>query len=152
MLLGGILVTAAYLILGGNIFPSLYLGVPDADGTLDSMREDLKFWTLHLSALTAALPWVMAMLFYYIINSVYFDRWWNWLIVLALTALLSAWIGMALLEHLMEDFEPGLSDYYSIYMVPMSAWCALFSAVLFIIVSFSIRWWSSNCRHTPFPQ
>ena len=25
-------------------------------------------------------------------------------------------------------------------------------AVLFIIASFSIRWWSSNCRHTPIPE
>ncbi len=25
-------------------------------------------------------------------------------------------------------------------------------AVLFVIASFSIRWWSSNCRHTPIPQ
>lgn len=140
------------MVLGGSIFPSLYFGVADAEGTLDMMREDLKLWTLHLSALTVAIPWVMAVLFYYIINSVDFDRWWNWLIVLVLTALLSAWAGMGMLEHLMEEFEPGLSGFYSIYMAPMSAWCALFSAVFFIIVSFSIRWWSSNCRHTPFPQ
>ena len=26
------------------------------------------------------------------------------------------------------------------------------TAVLFVIASFSIRWWSSNCRHTPIPE
>ena len=28
----------------------------------------------------------------------------------------------------------------------------LWTALLFIVASFSIRWWSSNCRHTPIPQ
>ena len=28
----------------------------------------------------------------------------------------------------------------------------LFAALLFIVASFSMRWWSSNCRHTPIPQ
>jgi len=28
----------------------------------------------------------------------------------------------------------------------------LFAAVLYIIASYSMRWWSSNCRHTPLPQ
>ena len=28
----------------------------------------------------------------------------------------------------------------------------IWAAALFIIASMSIRWWSTNCRHTPFPQ
>ena len=28
----------------------------------------------------------------------------------------------------------------------------LFAALLYIIASYSMRWWSSNCRHTPIPQ
>lgn len=152
LLFAGILITLAYLILGGRIFPALYLGVSDADGTLDMLREDLKLWTLHLSSLTAVIPWIMAVMFYYIINSVDFDRWWNWFIVLALTALLSAWGSLSMLEYLMEEFEPTLSDYYSMYLPPLAVWSAVFSSVLFVIASFAIRWWSSNCRHTPFPQ
>ena len=152
LLLVGILLTIGYVIAGGKIFPSLYLGVGDAEGNLDMMREDLKAWTLHLSALTAVLPWLMAVLFYYIINSVNFDRWWNWFIVLALTSLLSAWGGMTMLTRLMENLEPGLSEYYAPYLAPMAGWCSLFSAILFTVASFACRWWSSNCRHTPFPQ
>jgi hypothetical protein len=25
-------------------------------------------------------------------------------------------------------------------------------AVLFIVASFAMRWWSTNCRHTPIPE
>ena len=152
LLLGGILLTVMYLVSGGRIFTSVYLGVPDAEGNLDMMREDLKSWTLQLSALTAVLPWLMAVMFYYIIDSVNFVRWWNWLIVLCLTASLSAWGGINMLERLMERLEPGLSDYYSPYLAPMAGWCAVFSAILFVLASFACRWWSTNCRHTPFPQ
>jgi hypothetical protein len=28
----------------------------------------------------------------------------------------------------------------------------LFAALLYIVASYSMRWWSSNCRHTPLPQ
>lgn len=152
LLLCGILLTGAYLVAGGKIFTSLYLGVGDAEGNLDMLREDMKGWTLHLSALTAAIPWVMAVLFYYIIDSVNFDRWWNWSIVLALSSLLSAWGGMTMLTRLMENLEPGLSDYYAPYLPPVAGWCGLFTALLFTVASFACRWWSVNCRHTPFPQ
>ena len=27
-----------------------------------------------------------------------------------------------------------------------------FNIVLFVIASFAMRWWSSNCRHTPIPE
>ena len=28
----------------------------------------------------------------------------------------------------------------------------VWAALMFIIASFAMRWWSTNCRHTPFPQ
>lgn len=154
LLLCGVLFTLGYIVFGGTIFSHIYLGVPDAEGNLYAFREDLRSqgWTLHLSALTAAIPWVFAVLFYYIINSVNFDRWWNWFIVLGVASALAAWGSITMLDTLMEELSPGLTDYYAPYLAPMAGWVALFTAILFAVASYSCRWWSSNCRHTPFSQ
>ncbi len=154
LLIGSLLLSLLFIILGGQIYPSLYLGVPDAGGTQDLFREDLRSqgWTLRLSILITAIPWIMAGLFYYIINSVHFDRWWNWLIISAISTLLSAWGAIRLLVVRMEDFQPGLSDFYAPLNEALAGWVALFSFIIFTTASFGIRWWSSNCRHTPFPQ
>lgn len=143
-----------FVMLGGHIYPALYMGQADTGGMQDMFREDLRSqsWTMHLSMLVAFIPTLMAGLFYYVINSVHFDRWWNWLIVAAISALLTAWGAIRLLNSCMEEFQPGLSDYYAPLTQVMAAWAALFAFVIFTVSSFGMRWWSSNCRHTPIPQ
>ena len=42
---------------------------------------------------------------------------------------------------------PGFSD----QMYNTGAYGSV-AAVTFVIASYSMRWWSSNCRHTPIPQ
>lgn len=149
-----LLLTLLFVVLGGQIYPALYLGPVDMDGTQDLFREDLRSqgWTLHLSMLIAALPWLMAGLFYYFINSVHFDRWWNWLIVMGISTLLTTWCALKMLSSRMEDFQTGLSDFYAPCTEALAGWIALFAFFVFTIASFGMRWWSSNCRHTPFPQ
>lgn len=149
-----LLLTVLFIITGGSIYPTLYLGPTDAEGMQDLFREDLRSqgWTLRLSLLTAVIPWCMAGLFYYIINSVHFDRWWNWLIVLGISTLLTTWAGLTYLTSRMEAFQIGLSDYYAPMTEAFTGWIALFAFLIFTIASVGMRWWSSNCRHTPFPQ
>lgn len=154
LLFGAILFSLLFVVFGGQIYPRLYLGPEDSEGILNMFRDDLRSrgWTLHLSMLIVGLPWVMAGLFYYIINSVHFDRWWNWFIVLGISTLLTVWCAIKLLSGSMEAFEPGLSDTYRSLTETLAGWVALFAALIFIIASYGLRWWSSNCRHTPFPQ
>ncbi|MDE6243408.1 MAG: hypothetical protein K2M14_05300 [Muribaculaceae bacterium] len=154
LLAGAVVISLLFLVLGGQIYPRLYFGPEDLEGIQDVFREDLRSrgWTLHLSMLIVGLPWVMAGLFYYIINSVHFDRWWNWLIVLGVSTLLTAWCSIKMLSGYMEEFQVGLSDYYRPLTETLAGWVALFSAIIFIVASYGLRWWSSNCRHTPIPQ
>lgn len=121
---------------------------------MDLFREDLRSqgWTLHLSLLVTGVPWVMAALFYYLINSVHFDRWWNWLIVLGISSLLTTWACISLLTSRMEQFQPGLSATYAPLTDALAFWLCLFAAGFFVVASYGMRWWSSNCRHTPIPQ
>lgn len=145
-------VSILFIVFAGRIFPNLYLGTPDAEGNLDFFRQDLidRGLTAPLALATVAIPWCMAVIFYYVINSVHFDRWWHWILVLAITSLLTSYADW---QYLSAQFtKENLEETYSTCMLSLSAWDALLAAGIFTLASYGIRWWSSNCRHTPIPQ
>lgn len=148
------LVSILFLVLAGKIYPALYVGASDAEGYLDSFRLDLVDFgiTSSMGMCTVLIPWIMAVVFYYVVNSVHFDRWWHWLVMLAITVCMTVWADWYFMSGKFAVREAGLGEMYSSYMLAVSGWNALFSAAVFTAVSFGIRWWSSNCRHTPFPQ
>lgn len=147
-------VSLAFLVLAGKIYPSLYLGAADIEGNLDFFRQELvdRGLTSPLALVTLGVPWIMAALFYYVVNSVHFDRWWHWLTVLLLTAILTTLADRQLIVHDIAMESAELTDIYSPYILSLSGWNALLGAATFTVASFGMRWWSSNCRHTPFPQ
>lgn len=102
-----------------------------------------------VAALTiVSVAWAVAALFYYAINSVSFSRWFHWLIMLAVAAVAAPVViycySSAIFSEIGYDFSAQLS-FFSFY-------CAVITSVVFAVVSFGIRWWSSNCRHTPIPE
>lgn len=105
---------------------------------------------LYLPSLTVVVvaAWAIMGIYYYVLNSVVFSRWYHWLVVVALSIVAVYYINV---EHIggafydMDmDFERETSQYCAVL--------AVCEAVLCTAVSFGIRWWSSNCRHTPFPE
>jgi len=100
----------------------------------------------YVSILVIAVPWIMALIYYYVINSVHFDRaiHWvaMWLLTIVLTPTLCVLWGNFTLNEVGKSYLP---DMMQLGLVDM-----LLAAVMFVIASFSIKWWSSNCRHTPF--
>ncbi len=145
-------VSVLFIVMAGQIFPNLYLGVPDAEGNIDSFRQELidLNYTMPLGLATVAIPWVMAVIYYYVINSVHFDRWWHWVLIMAITALLTSFADW---QYLFPRFESrDLMEYYSSSLMALSGWNAVLAGIIFTVASFGIRWWSSNCRHTPIPQ
>jgi len=101
-----------------------------------------------LGWITVLVPWVAAAVYYYAINSVRFDRWYHWLAVLGVVAVLTPVICYAINDAVFAD--SGLQ--YIGESIQFEFQTMLFAALMFIVASFSIRWWSSNCRHTPIPQ
>ena len=147
-----VLVSLGFIVMAGAIFPKLYLGAADMEGNLDFFRQDLidRAFTTPLALMVTTVPWLLAAVYYYVVNSVHLDRWWHWMGILVIGGILS---GVASWEYLNTKLSPeGLDEIYSPYIFSMGAWCALIGAILFILASFGIRWWSSNCRHTPIPQ
>jgi hypothetical protein len=89
-----------------------------------------------------------AVLFYYIINRPAFSKWYHWLIILLFNFIVAFVLGVSLpqskfvvlgIEYNSEYFEFGFIN-------------ALISILFYFLISFLIRWWSTNAKRTPFPH
>jgi hypothetical protein len=138
----GIVLTILFLIFPTQVYEDFYF----SQGFSDAMYNGSMY--IVVAIITAAIAWVAAVIYYYVINSVKFDRWWHWLIILVITILLAPTVSWAYTDYDMAQ-QNYMYDKETFYFELLNMCVA---AVLFIIASFSIRWWSSNCRHTPIPQ
>ena len=141
-LVTGIIVTVLYWIFKVEILEKLYY----AQGFSDEMYNNSIYGIV--TAISIGMAWLVAAIYYYVINSVRFARWWHWLSMLVIVTLITPIICYFVTTGI---FNSAGKDYAHEAMA-FSVSNLLTVAVLFVIASFSIRWWSSNCRHTPSPQ
>ena len=145
-LICGIAITVLFFILsctdGFNIWEQLYFN----QGFNDKMFN-LSMYPV-IAAITILVAWGGAAIYYYAINSVKFDRWYHWLAVLGCVAVLAPVVCYIYNDTVFAD--NGLM--YVGESIQFEFQTVLFAALLFIVASYSMRWWSSNCRHTPLPQ
>lgn len=136
----GILITLLFIILSEKIFEGVYY-----QGSFSDAMHNNSVYT-KITFIVVAMTWGGAALYYYVINSVRFDRWFHWLASGAVVSLLTAIVCYFVTGGSLPEFEDHGET------IGFTGYVLLFAAVLFIVASFSIRWWSSNCRHTPIPQ
>lgn len=142
LLIAGILLTVVFLLFSTPLFESLYY---EREFSNEMYNQNLY---LVVAIVTAIVPWTLSGIYYYVINSVSFSRWYHWFIVLMVAAVLAPLINYIYPNSIFSDlgYDFG-AQLFSFCMVDL-----MIAAVLFVIASFSIRWWSSNCRHTPIPE
>lgn len=99
-----------------------------------------------IALVTIAMAWGGAAVYYYVINSVKFDRWWHWLATCGVVTVLTPAVCYFVLSRLLAGSDFGSQT------LAFALHNTLYTALTFVVASFSIRWWSSNCRHTPLPQ
>ena len=142
----GIVLTALFFVFacsdGFNIYEQMYF----SQGFNDKMFN-LNVYPV-IAALTILVSWGGAATYYYAINSVKFDRWWHWLSVLVIVSLVTPLACHAATTALLA----GAGMDYGAATVQFGLQHIMWTALLFVVASFSMRWWSTNCRHTPFPQ
>ena len=142
----GIAVTALFFILSCtdsfNIYEVMYFN----QGFNDKMYS-LDMYPV-IAGITILVAWGGAAIYYYAINSVKFDRWYHWLAVLGAVAVLAPVVCYIYNDTVFAS--NGLM--YIGESIQFEMQTVLFAALLYIVASYSIRWWSSNCRHTPIPQ
>ena len=84
--------------------------------------------------------------FYYIINSPRFNKWHHWLLFLLIDFVLIFQVATFYPKSYLADMD----EYFSFDVCAMFGLMnAVYAAVLFIIFSFSLKWWSTNASTTP---
>lgn len=145
-LIAGIVITVLFFILscsdGFNIWEQMFFN----QGYNDKMYN-LNMYPV-IAAITILVAWGGAAIYYYAINSVKFDRWYHWLAVLAVVVVLAPVVCYLYNDAVFKD--SGLA--YTGEAMRFEVLTVVFTALFYVIASYAIRWWSSNCRHTPIPQ
>lgn len=139
LLLGGVLLTLVFMLWPASVFELV-----DNRSEFANEMYNENFY-LIVAIVTAGVAWGASALFYYVINSVSFSRWYHWLVTLLVAATVAPIVSYIYLSGVLS------TDYGS----NLLGFCVLNSVVtmaLFVIASFAMRWWSSNCRHTPIPE
>ena len=139
LLIGGAVLTVLFMI-----FPSLVFEMADSQSEFANEMYNENYYFV-VAVISSVMAWGVAALFYYVINSVSFSRWYHWLLSLLAVSIVATVVNYIYLDG-------ALSIDYSGKLFNFSIIDFVVTALLFIIASFAIRWWSGNCRHTPIPE
>lgn len=117
-----------------------------------------------IGSITLCISLVVFLLFYYIINHPRFNKWWSWLIMMLLQAFMSLFFGYWYLRDELINGKIADSLMYVrddegeiIQTIIDNSSCWQFgfanmiiSIIIFIILTISLKWWSTNCKNCPF--
>lgn len=142
LLTAGIVLTVLFIILSSDIYESIFYSNEFSN---EMYQQNLY---VPLALITSLTAWGFAAIFYYVINSVSFSRWYHWLSVMVASLLITGTTVFTYSENVFG--ESGLD--FTHQLLSFTLIDVMIGALLFIAASFSVRWWSSNCRHTPIPE
>ncbi len=140
-LAAGVVLTLVFLLFPTQIYESIRY----FDGGYSNELYNHGIYDTF-ALITVLLAWGLAVVYYYVINSVKFDRWPHWLIMLMVALIISPSACFGYNKYVFNEY--GLT--YLGESLQMAICHVLFALIMFVVASFSIRWWSSNCRHSPF--
>lgn len=133
--------------LSGYICPS-----DNSEGGYIDSNQFIKY---GLIALGIALG--VAVVYYYVINHPRFNSWWHWLLMMISVGVINFFVGALMTlsdynngligECLLSGGSGGIFE-SNCWMFGLSN--LFVSSVFFIIVSFAIKWGSTNAKRSPF--
>ena len=106
------------------------------------------------------ISFAMVLIYYYVINHPQLNHWWGWIIFLVINGIINFIVG----------WQWVLKDYYDGKMITIDPATNLqmplnigeseiiyfgvsnmfISVIAFIVFSFILKWWSTNCSRAPF--
>jgi hypothetical protein len=97
------------------------------------------------------------LIYYYVVNHPRFNKWWSWLLMLLLVGisnfviviamLWNEWYTVGTAECLIAGGNGGIDGNTCI---GFGLAHAIVSILFFIIFSIGFKWWSTNCKRSPF--
>lgn len=142
LLFTGIILTILFMVFATDLFEMFYYEMQFSN----EMYNNGLYFVASLS--TAIIAWLCAAIFYYGINSVSFSRWYHWLVMLIIAGIIVTAINVPYLESVFSDNGIDFSKELAVFAVVN----IIIECIIYTIASFSMRWWSTNCRHTPIPE
>ncbi|MCB9018133.1 MAG: hypothetical protein H6544_05985 [Prevotellaceae bacterium] len=117
-----------------------------------------------IGLLVLLISLVLSFVYYYVLNSAKWNRWWHWLIVMFVCGIVNFYVGV---QSVLADFLDGNigdclmytrdenSEIISQLINESDCWMfgvanMIVSMIFFFVLSFVIKWKSTNCKHTPF--
>ena len=125
-----------------RLYEFFYYSSPFSD---DVFNENLYFG-LSLFAIISSVA--ICFTFYYIINSPRFSKWYHWLVHLAANSIINYLFSVIYLKKVFFVFGYDYTSEYYLFGLAQAG----ISFILFLIFTYCIRWWSTNCSTTPIPQ
>ena len=142
-------------LFGGDMADFLSGYECPSEGSEGGYLASNQFLMYGFIALGIALAVVL--IYYYIINHPRFNRWWSWLLMLVVVGSSNLLIGALMTledlaagnigECLINGGNGGISD-SNCWMFGLANFFV--SAVFFVILSISLKWWSRSCKYSPF--
>jgi len=151
----------------GEFFGSIYCWLEDFFGTeladylwgeASMYQTSNMFIGIGLSML--CISFFIVVCYYYIINHPRLNNWWGWLIFLGVNAVLNFIVGW---QWVLKDYYAGLMvkkhpatgeivdlPIYSDDILAFGVTNMIDGILAFIILSYIIKWWSTNCSRAPF--
>lgn len=132
------------------------------DGVAQDYSKQNQFNTIGLIGI--AVSAFIVIFYYYILNHPRFSKWWSWLIMLGFTGVINLFIGYGItysdvLNGTISDdlmyVRDKQGEIVDTLITVSNCWgfgvANMFVSILFFIVlSFGMKWWSTNCKRSPF--
>ena len=116
--------------------------------SVDMYRES-QYSTIGI--MTVIVSFFFFFLFYYIINKPSFSKWKHWVLFLLINFGFCFLLGYVIPQNFFDSFFQGKIMIPSEVYFGFAFWNGVLGVLFYIIFSFSLRWWSTNCKGTPFP-
>jgi hypothetical protein len=138
-----------------------FFGLPLADylwGVSSPKQTSVMFIGIGLAMVIVSFA--MVVLYYYIVNHPRLNNWWGWTIFLAINAVINYVVGW---QWLLKDYYNGLMvkldpatgkevdlPIFSSDIIAFGVTNMIDAIIAFIVFSYIIKWWSTNCSRAPF--
>jgi hypothetical protein len=142
-------------LFGGDLADYLSGYICSSEETEGGYLGSNQFVMYGFIALAIAL--VIVVIYYYGINHPRFNKWWSWLLMLLLVGLSNLFIGALMTsgdlaageigDCLINGENGGIYD-SNCWMFGLANF--IVSVLFFIIFSVGLKWWSTNCKRSPF--
>lgn len=121
------------------------------DETIGDFSKSNIFSIVGIITLTIVL--IACATYYYFLNHPRQNKWWKWLLIWLLpVAVLNFVIGFGITfaDILSEKVSSDIADISWLNCLGFGFTNFIISALLFLFISFLIKWGSQNCKYSPF--